>query len=100
MKKTLVSVGIVLTIANTALAAGGTRNVDAIANGAKLTKADAARQTGTRDGQHRVPEAASRDAAPQAGAQPDAPGATLRGIEKKDIRRGMVIADPKAQTPR
>lgn len=53
----------------------------AIASGAKLTKADAARTApggaGTGD--------ATGAIAPDAGA---------RGIEKKDIRRGMVIAKP------
>lgn len=49
------------------------RSVDAIAAGAKLTKADAART-----------QSPSTVPNPQ----------TQRGIEKKDIRRGMVIAKP------
>lgn len=53
--------------------------VDAIAAGAKLTKADAARM--------QTPAPAPADAA------------QLRGIEKKDIRRGMVIAKPGSITP-
>jgi len=53
----------------------------AIASGAKLTKADAARTA--------LGGAGTGDAA---GAI--APDAAARGIEKKDIRRGMVIAKP------
>jgi len=59
----------------------------AIASGAKLTKADAAR---TAPG-----GAGTGDAA---GAI--APDAAARGIEKKDIRRGMVIAKPSSLNSR
>jgi hypothetical protein len=58
----------------------GERN--AIASGAKLTKADAARTAPQ-------PPAAQLDPGSQA----------QRGIEKKDIRRGMVIAKPGSITP-
>ncbi|MGC9162980.1 MAG: hypothetical protein ACP5F9_05460 [Thiomonas sp.] len=58
---------------------------DAVTQGGKITKADAA-----------------RTAAPATPAAPAAPGddAQLqRGIEKKDIRRGMVISKPGSITP-
>ncbi len=97
MKKVLALISIFLTMGSAALAAENMPAVDTIAGGAKLTKADAARQSGPRDGRHRILDAASGDAAAQ--AQPHVPGGTQRGIEKKDIRRGMVIAKPGSITP-
>lgn len=70
-----------------ALAAAHAAERDAIAGGAKLTKADAART-------------APAVTTPSAPSYP--PGSTVlsaRGIEKKDIRRGMVIAKPGSATP-
>lgn len=58
---------------------------DAVAGGATLTKADAARTA----------PAVTTPADTSNGS----PTTSARGIEKKDIRRGMVIAKPGSITP-
>lgn len=70
-----------------ALTAAHAAERDAIASGAKLTKADAART---------APAVTTPSApyGPPADASNSGPATSARGIEKKDIRRGMVIATP------
>lgn len=99
MKPTAIFVGIVLTMANMAQSAQAVRSVDAIASGAKLTKADAARQSGPQGGLHRPIDPARGDPSALAPAKPGASGEAQRGIEKKDIRRGMVIVKPGSIAP-
>jgi len=72
-------VSAVLVASSVAVAsmAQAAENADAVASGAKLTQSDAARSPA----QGGVP--APSDSNPSA-----------RGIEKKDIRRGMVLANP------
>lgn len=84
---------------------------DAIAGGSKLTKADAARsaQPDPRGSSSGGAASAAYAATAAQGAQPhrqppgengeSEDGTAARGIEKKDIRRGMVIAKPGTITP-
>jgi translation elongation factor EF-Tu-like GTPase len=75
-----------------ALTAAHAAERDAIASGAKLTKADAARTAPA------VTSPSASDGLP-ADASNSGPGLSARGIEKKDIRRGMVIAKPGSIQP-
>ncbi|MEO1768010.1 hypothetical protein [Thiobacter aerophilum] len=75
-----------------ALAAAHGAERDAIASGAKLTKADAARTAA-------AVTTPSAPYGPPADASNSGPATSARGIEKKDIRRGMVIAKPGSITP-
>lgn len=87
---------------------------DAIAGGSKLTKADAARsaQPDPRGSSSGGAASGAYAATAAQGAQPhrqppgengengeSEDGTAARGIEKKDIRRGMVIAKPGTITP-
>lgn len=112
MQSTILATAIAAAMAAAAGSACATEGVaatDRISAGAKLTKADAARSA---QGEPRMPAGTIASS-----AQPGTPHATspqgspagfdgesedetaARGIEKKDIRRGMVIAKPGSITP-
>jgi translation elongation factor EF-Tu-like GTPase len=91
-------VAVLMAITGTTLATDRNTLSQAIAAGAKLTKADAARvgtpsipTPGNIDKGREVDDNFSLADPPAAGTTP---ATSARGIEKKDIRRGMVIAKP------